>query len=363
MYAVVYQQTNSALALVGLRLVHLSPELLFAAVAGVFVDRWSRKAILVVSPLLSAMIIAPLLAVHPAALIFVAELLLTLVTMFFDPAVSATVPNIVVPEDLSAANTLTQITATIGTLVGGLTGGILVSALGASIAFAFDIVSFLVIAALVSTVRVPVEAGRPSRASLERDLWEGMRYLRDRPLIAAVVTAGALFVLAPSSIFTVGIVFAQSALHAGAAGYGVLLAGLGTGSLLGALCMILTRTQQREDLLFAVAGIALGGAFALMGLSRSLALATGFYAVAGGMSVINGVAAVTLIQRLVPDQLRGRIFGVTSSLNHLAAFAGAVLIAGIVGVLGAGGVITASGAVAGCAGLCVLVVILCGKKE
>jgi predicted MFS family arabinose efflux permease len=187
---------------------------------------------------------------------------------------------------------------------------------------------------------------------------EGVRYLRGRPLVAAVVGADALLVFAPSSIFTVGIVFAQSVLHAGAAGYGVLLAGLGAGSLVGALWMILTRTRPREDLVFAVTGIALGGAIALMGLSRSLALATSLYGVAGCMALINGVAAVTLVQRLVPDHLRGRIFGVVSSLNHLAAFASAVLIAGVVGALGAGGVITASGIVAGLAGLWVLVVIL-----
>jgi MFS family permease len=362
MYAVVYQQTHSALALVGLRLVHLVPELLLASVAGVFVDRWSRKTTLVISPLVSALVVAPLLVAHPVALIFVAELALTLVAMFFDPAVSAAIPAIVGPEDLSAANALTQITGTLATLVGGLSGGLLVSALGARVAFGFDVISFLVIAALITTVRVREEARPPSVASIERELREGVRCLHDRPLVTAVVTAGALFVFAPSSIFTVGIVFAQSVLHAGAAGYGVLLAGLGAGSMVGALGMIVLRTRPREDLVFAVTGIALGAAFALMGLSRSLTPATSLYGIAGCMSLINGVAAVTLVQRLVPDQLRGRIFGVASSLNHLAAFAGAVLIAAVVGVLGAGGVITASGAIAGFAGLCVLVVILRGIR-
>ncbi|MBV9281920.1 MAG: MFS transporter [Chloroflexi bacterium] len=360
MYAVVYQQTHSALALVGLRLVHLVPELLFAPFAGIFVDRWRRKATLVVSPLLSAAVVSPLVAAHPAALVFVAELALTLVAMFFDPAVSAAVPNVVGPEDLAQANTLTQITATLATLVGGLSGGALVSALGARVAFGFDVVSFLVIAALVATVHVREES-RPARvASIERELVEGVRYLRDSPLVAAVVTADALLVFAPSTIFTVGIVFSESALHAGAAGYGVLLAGLGAGSLVGALWMILTRTRPREDLVFAATGIALGGAIALMGLSRSLALATTLYGVAGCMALINGVAAVTLVQRLVPDHLRGRIFGVVSSLNHLAAFASAALIAAAVGALGAGGVITASGTIAGLAGLWVLVFVLRG---
>lgn len=358
MYALVYQQTHSALALVGLRLVHLIPELLFASVAGVFVDRWSRKTTLVVSPLLSAAIVAPLAVVHPTALLFVAEIAATMVAMFFDPALSAALPNIVAPEDLAQANALSQITTTVATLVGGLSGGILLVTVGAPVAFGLDAVSFLIIAMLITMVHVREEPRPTAVASIKQDLVEGVRYLRDHPPVGAVVAAGALFVFAPSSIFTVGIVFAESILHAGAAGYGVLLAGMGTGSFVGALWMILTRNRPREDLTFALTGIALGAAFAVMGLSHSLVPATTLYGVAGCMAVINGVAAVTLLQRRIPDQMRGRIFGVASSLNHVAASASAVLIAGIIGVLGAGGAITASGTIACIAGLWVLVVVL-----
>lgn len=353
MYVVVYQQTRSALALVGLRLVHIIPELLFASFAGVFIDRWSRKKTLLVWPLISAVFVALLVFAHSVALIYIAEAALTIAAMFFDPAVSAAMPNIVAQEHLVQANTLSRITSTFSTLVGGLTGGIMVSGVGAPVAFGLDAVSFLVIAVLVTMVHVREEPGPLSVASIERELLEGMRYLRERPLVTTVVTAGALFVFAPSSMFTVGIVFAQSVLHAGSTGYGVLLAGLGAGSFAGAVWMILVR-QTREDLAFAVTGIALGAAIALMGLSRSLALAAGLYGVAGCMTMINSVSAVTLVQRLVPDQLRGRIFGVASSVNHLAAFVSTLLIAAGVGLLGTAGLITTSGAIAAVTGLWVL---------
>lgn len=362
MYALVYQQTarggHSALAVVGLRLIHIIPELLFASFAGVFVDRWSRKKTLVVSPLISAVFVTLLVFVHPVVLIFVAEGALTIAAMFFEPAVSATLPNIVGSEELVQANTLARTTSTLATLVGGLAGGLLVSSIGASVAFGLDAVSFLVVAGLVAGVRVREEVKPPSAASVERELLEGARYLREHPLVTTVVAAGALFVFAPSSTFTVGIVFAQSVLHAGSAGYGVLLAGLGAGSAVAAGGMILVRDRPREDLAFAVTGLAEGAAFVLMGLSHSLALAAGLYGVAGCMAMINGVSAVTLVQRLVPDQLRGRVFGVASSLNHLAAFVNAVLIAVGAGLLGIGGLITASGAVAAIAGLWVLVALL-----
>jgi DHA3 family macrolide efflux protein-like MFS transporter len=363
MYAVVYQQTHSALALVGLRLIHIIPELLFGPFAGVFVDRWSRKKILIFSPLISAVFVALLVLVHPVVLIFVAEGALTIAGLFFEPAVDAAMPNIVLPEQLVQANTLARITSTLSTVVGGLTGGVLVSGLGAPSAFGLDAVSFLVIAVLVRTIQVRDERTSPSVRSIERELLQGVSYLRARPLVANVVTAGALFVFAPSAMFTLGIVFAQSVLHGGATGYGVLLAGLGTGSLVAAVGMVFARSHVREDLVFAVTGIALGAAIALLGLSRSLILAATLYGVAGCMTMINSVSAVTLVQRLVPDQLRGRLFGVVSSVNHLGAFASTLLIAAGAGFLGTAGLITTSGIVAAVAGLWVLGVALRAPEQ
>ncbi|HZS93527.1 MAG TPA: MFS transporter [Chloroflexota bacterium] len=354
MYAFVYQQTHSALALVGLRLIHIIPELVLGPFVGVFVDRWSRKKTLVVAPLVVALFVGSLVFVHPIALIFVAEAAITIGDMFFDPAVSAAMPSIVAGEHLVQANTLTRITSTVSTLFGGLAGGVLVAAFGAPFAFGIDAISYLAIAGMVTTVRVKEVRVTASIASIEHELLEGVRYLRTHPLVTNVVTAGALFIFAPASMFTLGIVFAQSVLHAGTTGYGILLGGLGAGSLVGAVVMIAIRNRVREDLAFAVTGIALGAAIALLGLSRSLPLAVAAYGVAGGMTMINGVSAVTLIQRLVPDQLRGRIFAVASSFDHLGAFASTLLIAAGAGVLGVAGLVTISGAIAAVAGLWVL---------
>jgi predicted MFS family arabinose efflux permease len=193
---------------------------------------------------------------------------------------------------------------------------------------------------------------------MRQEFAEGLGALRERPLVAAVVVAGALFTFAPASIFTVGIVFSQSVLHVGAAGYGVLLAGLGMGSCAGALLVLLTRHRPPEDLVFALTGLVLGLASAAMGLSRSLVPAAALYGVGGGMSLINGVAAATLVQRLVPDRLRGRVFGLSSGFNHLAAAVSALLIAAVIGILGAGGVIATSGVLAAVAALAVLVIVL-----
>lgn len=363
MYAVLYQQTHSPLALVGLRLIHVAPEFLFGPFAGVFVDRWSRKTTLRVSALASSGFVALLVFAHPAVLIFVAEAAITLAAMFFEPAVSAAMPNIVREEDLVQANTLARVTSILATVVGALIGGVLVSTVGGRAAFGFDAVSFLVIGALLTGVQVREEVIYLPATTIERELREGLAYLRQQPVVAAVVAAGAVFVLPTSTIFTVGIVFSQSVLRAGATGYGVILAAGGAGSLIAAGWLILGHTRARDDLLFAATGVIQGGAMVFMGLSHSLVLAATLYGIADGMSTVSGVSRLTLVQRLVPDALRGRIFGVASSLTHLVALIDALLVAAGIGLLGAGGLITASGAAAVAAGLFVLGALPYARKR
>jgi MFS family permease len=357
MYAVAYQQTHSALVLVGLRLIHLVPEFLFAPLAGVFVDRWSRKKTLVVAPITSSLAVGLLAVTHPTALILAAEAVITAAAMFFEPAVAAATPNIVAEAELARANTLVRITSISATTAGGLIGGILASTAGGSLAFLFDAVSFVVIAALISGIHLRADPAPPVATTMWRDLREGIDYLRTNPVVGTIVVVSAVFVLIPSTLFTVGIVFSRSALHAGATGYGVILAAGGAGSLIAATWMLLVRPRAREAVLVAVTGVAQGVAVILMGLSHSVAPAAVLYGLADGLSTITGVSSITLIQRLVPDALRGRVFGVASSLGHLAALADALVVAGGIGFLGASGLITTSGVMTLVAGGVVLAIV------
>src|SRR5947209_13328277 len=138
MYAVAYQQTHSALVLVALRLIHLTLEFLFAPLAGVFVDRWSRKKTLVVAPLASSVAVALLAVTHPTLMILIIEAVITVAAMFFEPAVAATIPNVVAEDELAQANTLSRIASIAATTAGGLIGGILASTAGGRPAFLFD---------------------------------------------------------------------------------------------------------------------------------------------------------------------------------------------------------------------------------
>ena len=350
MVALVYRQTHSALALAGLRLCHIVPILVVGPFAGVFVDRWSRKRTLITTPLAACVAVGILTFVHPVPLVFLAYGVITIALTFFNPARSAVIPNIVEPDQLVSANALAQITATTSILVGGLAGGLIVATAGVTAAFVLDALSFLLIALLIIPVRVH-EARLPVRAaSLERELAEGVHLLRREPAVANVVVAGAIFVFAPATVLTIGIAFVQTVLHSGSAVYGEILAGLGLGSVLGAVWMIGFHPPVRHDFTFAVSGIVLGLGVAGLGLSRGVLPAAAAYGVVGFASMVNTVSAVTLIQELVPDNVRGRIFAVSSTFDHLGAFASTVAI-GLGAAVGAGGLIAGSGGVAALTGL------------
>lgn len=350
MAALVYQQTRSALALAVLRLFHIVPILIIAPVAGVFVDRWSRKLVLVVSPAVAAAAAIGLAFYHPVAMVFAVYGAITIALIFFNPARTATIPNIVSADELVPANSLAQITSTASIVLGGLAGGIVVTQLGYAPAFLLNGLSFLLVAGCAALVRVPRTQLESAGSTFRAEVIEGVEYLWRHAIVGLVVVAGVLFVFAEATVLTLGIAFVRTDLHTGSSGYAEILVGFGLGSVLGAAWMIARRNHMRHDRVFAVSGIVAGLGVVGLGLSHSVLPAAAAYGISGFGSVANTVSGVTLLQRLVPDGVRGRIFSVSSTFDHLGAFLSTVGIGAGTGILSVAGIITSSGFVAALAG-------------
>lgn len=354
MASVVYDETHSALAMAALRLFHIVPIVLLAPFAGVFVDRWERRRVLVMAPLLAAAAAGLLLVTHAVLAVFLSYGIITIAVMFFEPTVSALMPAIVPPEDLVGANSLSQITDTAAIIVGGVLGGAIVAGLGAGDAFGLNALSFLLIALCAASIRVRGTPAPHSEHSVLKDLQAGVAYLGEERLVAVIIGAGAAFIFAQATVFTLGIVFVETALHAGAHGYGTVLAGMGAGSVIGVVAMIRVGDRCADARIFAASGALTGGGIAALGLAHTVPVAALAYGVAGLGGVISTVAGITLLQRLVPNAMRGRIFSVSSTLDHAAAFASTLLV-GVIGVeAGAGALITISGMVSLAIGVVVL---------
>ena len=233
----IYEATGKALY-VGLAI--LAQEFAFflaSPIGGVLADRVDRRKLMIVCDLARAIICVAFLLVGRDT-IWLAYVLLPLLASFaapFDPAFSAATPNVVEPEDLPAANALNG--SLWGTMlaVGAGLGGIISAEFGAHTAFIVNAVSFVVSAALLSSIRRSFSEARkettehPSAIEATRETWRFAR--RDHRVLSLLAVkfgfgaAAGLLALIP--------VMALDVFDSGNVGFGILMAARGVGALIG----------------------------------------------------------------------------------------------------------------------------------
>ena len=350
--SLIYEATHKALY-VGLAI--LAQEFAFflaSPIGGVLADRLDRRKLMIVCDLARAAICLAFLLVGPDRL-WLAYVLLPLLASFaapFDPAFSAATPNVVDPEDLPAANALNG--SLWGTMlaVGAGLGGVVSGAFGADTAFLVDAVSFLVSAALLMSIRRRFSESRhettehPSAIDATRETWRFAR--RDRRVLSLLAVkfgfgaAAGLLALIP--------VMALDVFKSGNVGFGLLMAARGVGALIGPfLGHRIAGPGHRR--LFPAIGLSLavfGLGYMALGAAPSLAIAAVTICVAhlGGGS--QWMLSTYGLQVLVPDHIRGRIFGFDYMLVTLSLAVSAVVASAVADHIGAPITVTILGGVA-----------------
>ena len=289
------------------------------------VDRLPRRGILVVSDLIRAAVFAVLpLADRPGSIVGLA-LVAGAATSFFRPAVYSGIPNLVTDGRLPAANSLVQSAENLTWAVGGLIGGALVNLGGIELAYWLNACTFVVSALLLLGIRESFEETVEDRPPYLAAVREGLGVVgRSRVLVTilvawSIVTFGGA-VASVAEIFVARDVFAQ-----GSFGFGVLVAtaafGLFVGSLTGGA--VIEQTGIRTAYVASLAVIAIG--FAVAAASPSFWLAAAVVAVAGCGNGVAVVCNTLLVQRAVPDWIRGRAFTLVMSVGYAALGAGMIV--------------------------------------
>lgn len=333
LFTLVLDVTGSGTAAAGMLVARFLPGFFVSPLAGVVVDRAGRKRVMIAADLGRSVLVLGLLLVDSAEDVWLAYAVVASVmtlTSFFEPARNATIPNVVATADLVTANALSSITWSVNLAVGAAVGGFLAALAGYRAAIVTDAASFALSAWLVARVAVPRAAPRgprPADAGLGEllglaDLAEGLGFLRAHPPLALVAIAKALWSLAGGVILLHGI-FGERIYPVGgsaAAGIGLLATARGLGTALGPL--VARRLAGPSDAAMARAigaGFFVAGAFYLgfaWVTSWPLAALTLVGGHMGGSTI--WVFSTVLLQRLVPDALRGRVFGAELALMTLA---------------------------------------------
>jgi Na+/melibiose symporter-like transporter len=307
------------------------PFLVLGPAAGVLVDRWDRRRVMIAADLFRAAVVAAmLLALSPGHywVIYLALVAESSATVLFSPAWQAQTPAVVGTGSLlSSANALNSLSDGAVRLVGGPLGGILLAAVGIRALICADVVSYLAsAAALLMTSRRSRE--RPARGAAGRgvrsDLIEGLRTLAAQPVARALLPVTMIFLAANASLSAVLIPFALGHLG-GSAQAGWLFSALGVGFLLGApaLKIMLDRCQPRHLLAAALGATAIGYSWLFRTSSLTAALpAAASVGAAGSMALMAGQTAV---QRVIPGAILGRVTAVFLAGEAAATLAGAVI--------------------------------------
>ncbi|HUS17265.1 MAG TPA: MFS transporter [Chloroflexia bacterium] len=339
----VYQQTGSTLAMAGMFGAFYLPGFLFGSVAGVFVDRWNRKRILVVTNVIQSGVMLLLLAVQSSAwlwLVFVVTFTQMTLAMFTIPAEGALLPNLVDEDHLVQANALTGLGNTIARLVGPLLGGVVIGFFGLTSVVLIDSVSFMVAAVLIGRIVVAAQPAAPppdvaetlvsSWRKVGQELVEGLRLIRRTRLIAALFIVNTVTSMGGTLIDPLFVPFAQGQLQAGAEGQGFLSTIGAVGGLLGGVIIgwIGTRIQQRLLIGF---GTLIVGLFMLVIYNQtSLPVAAVLICLMMVPVIASNVASSTALQTGTPDAYRGRIYGAMGTSNALIG----LVSVGLAGALG-----------------------------
>jgi dTMP kinase len=317
------------------------PGFFLGPLAGVLVDRWDRKKVMVTCDLARAAVLCLLPFVDSVAGLVACSLLMEVFTMLWSPAKEASVPNLVPPDRLASANSL-SLGAAYGTLpVASVLFTVLAGAQGAfdldvlrlgqegTLAFYVDALTFCGSAFLIyglalgpARPTVPAEPVEEEhevggiRATI-REFREGWSFIFGDPVVRAVNVGLATGLIGGGMVVPLGPAFADEVLGAGAGGYGALLTALGVGAVIGIVSVSVTQQRLPRKPLFTIAvfgsSVTLGLAAATSTLGAALGFVVGFGLCAG----VAYVVGYTLLHEHVDDQLRGRIFGALNVLVRL----------------------------------------------
>ena len=351
----IYVLTGSTLASATMLLASFVPQIALSSLAGVFVDRWDPRRTMIVTNLLLAAGLLPLLAVRDARQVWIVYVVIAAeacIQQFFTPAQQSVVPRLVEEQHLVTANALNGQAGDVSRLAGSAAGGVLAAAGGITAVTLTDLGSFLL--AVVLIARIPAvgraagagaaahgsdpagAAGTPAapttvRARLVqlRAEWaEGLRLSARQPVLRVVMTFLSVTCIGEGIMSTLFAPFVRSVLHGSGPDYGVIVAAQAIGGIGGGLIAASAGSRFRPSWLFGAGAVAFG-AIDLALFLYPLAEVAVWPAIV--LMIIVGVpgalllaGGMTLLQTATGDSHRGRVFGALSAIEGVAVVAGTI---------------------------------------
>lgn len=334
----VYKRTQSGFAVGKLEIAVALPSVLVGFFAGVVVDRFNKKWVMICSDIVRALLFLVLGFVTHIPSIYVIIFLASLISLFFAPAYSASFPLIIKKERLWEANSLSEMSSQIVRIIGPGLAGIMFLKFGFKFICIFNSITFLISALIILFLNVPKASnGKKKWGNFKTpltDILEGLKYVRNNRLVASILMICAALQLCAGAIVVLMVMFVKDVLQGSDAVYGMIISVTAVGSLFGAFSTWF-RGKLTEEAVVRYSLLVLGLSILGVSFSSSVFLALFFFAVVGLSQTINGISINTLLQTRVPNEVMGRTFasmGILIQVCQLISMGVGGILSDIIGV-------------------------------
>lgn len=305
------------------------PGMLVGFIAGAFLDRYSRKVIIVGADALRGIIVTGVCVLYYVGALsipglLVAQILLAVCTAFFDPAIPAIIPQIVDRNQLTRANSQTQFVSGIAAIFGPMLGGLTVAWAGYLTVFIINAGSYLFSALFESFIQLPAQEKPTAEGTgIVDDIRAGWRYMNARKSLLTILLMVGIIHFFVGSIEAIIPVLATNLDGSGAQNIGFIQTCFGFGTVIAAL-IISIRNINKKETLFLFGSVFLIG-MVLLGISglhllgeRNVLAFLAFFLAIGGLIIFAGTSFRSILQKQVDDMMMGRVFGFVSSVANIS---------------------------------------------
>lgn len=307
----VYRETGSALS-VGLMLIATAgPTVLIGLFAGVFVDRYDRKRIMLTADLLRALLIFLIPFLIPLNLnwLYVIVALTSGITQFFDSAHASVLPEVASDEELSSANALMSISSVGSQMIGFAAAGLIVANFPVEWAFYLDAGTFVISALCIWLTRLPKmpTINSTSIRAIGENLRAGVRVVGDTPILRSLFLVAVPVFMSFGLNNTLLLPFALKELNGTEFEFGLQQAAEAVGIALGSLFMARLADRIREGQWLAISYLLMALASVWYSYAHHIALGIFLIGLIGLVNAPSFIGRQLVIQRATPREMRGRV--------------------------------------------------------
>ena len=333
---ITFRLHGSAVQVTAVTLAYVFPLALASPLAGVLVDHWNVKRVMIASDLIRAVLVLLLVFVRSVPQICAIFAAVSTVSSFFGPAQSVTLRTIVPREGLLAANALmSQAFYTVRLLSPALAGA-LVAWITEKSCFYLDSFSFFFSAAMLSTLTIarPSHDREKTLRALTNDFVAGNKFIFTHRAMAFVFLALALAMFVLSAFSPLISIYIRDSLSAGSFLFGIVSSMIGVGLVVGT--QLINRFARNASKQHVVLGglLGLGVGAALLGAFRNIPMAAASTLIMGFTIAFIVVPAQTLSQQETPHEMMGRVSSSFMSLIALAQVLGLLISGYLAQILG-----------------------------